>query len=152
MSINFIRCEYLCECICCWVHAWALPHLRYPLSQRCIIVCLCVYGYNNMCVCVLVYICTCAYLDMYEYSCIYVYVCVFTYSVECYSVTDSFSEIRTCDWRFRVVPLWTRFIGIRRPPHGMIRRSVPVCVAKIKRQFGSKNRVISCECSPLCFS
>ena len=71
--------------------------------------------------------------------------------VVCYSIVDLLVQFEpvTRD----LDPIWIRIhcvpntLAIQRPTDGMIWGLVPVHAVKIRRRFGPKNRVISCECS-----
>ena len=69
---------------------------------------------------------------------LYLFMC----SVACHSISDPFGEIRTSCSRLGPDPDSCRCgsdtQAIRRPFHGMIRRSVPVRAVKTRRRFSSE--------------
>ena len=108
----------------------------------------------HACICVLyvymLYTCTstCTYrvrLSVCLSTCVimfkYVWVCDMC-TVACFSDSDPFGEIRTGCRRPRPDLDSCRCgpdtMVIRRPTHGMIRISVPVCAVKTRRLFGSE--------------
>jgi len=128
--------------------------LRYPLSLSlkgvllyadvCMVIIICVYVY--WCISIRVHIWICMNNHVYMFMFVYL------------RIRSSATALRTRSMRSRPVTGDSELYrcgpdsyAIWRSPPGTIRMSVPVCVVNIKRQFGSKNRVISSECSPLCF-
>ena len=72
---------------------------------------------------------------------LYLFVC----SVACYSISESFGEIRTVAGDPDLIWIRARCgpdtMVIRKPIYGMIHRSVPVRALKIRRQFGFESPV-----------
>ena len=95
----------------------------------------CVYSYR----CMHVGICVCNFMHVWVLS---MYLCLHVWLVACYSVSDSLG--RSGPVTGDPDPIGIRaHCGpetqtIRRPIHGMSRRSVPVCAVKTRRWFSSE--------------